>query len=88
MKNDILPIGSIVTAEEHDVMICSYIPKGALINNEQFDYACCLYPYGMSKDAILIKKDQIQRIKFVGFQDERFVELKNNMRGKNEPESS
>ena len=84
MKNDILPIGSIVNVEGQDVMICTYIPKGALINNEQFDYACCLYPTGMAKDAILIKNEQIRKVKFVGFQDGRFVELKNKLREENE----
>lgn len=76
MKDDILPIGSIVTAAGQDIMICAYVNKGALINNQHFDYACCLYPNGMSKDAILIKKEQIQKIKFIGFQDARFVEFK------------
>ncbi len=88
MKNDILPIGSIVTAAGQDIMICAYINKGSLINNEQYDYACCLYPNGMSKDAILIKKEQIQRVKFVGFQDGRFVEFKNKLRDKNETDAS
>lgn len=82
MKNDILPIGSVVTAEGQDIMICAYVNKGALINNDHFDYACCLYPNGMSKDAILLKKEQIQKVKFVGFQDGRFVELKRQMESK------
>ena len=84
MKNDILPIRSIVLAADQDIMICAYIPRGSLINNEQFDYACCLYPTGISKDAILIKKEQIQKVKFIGFQDGRFVELKNKLREENE----
>ncbi len=84
MTNDILPIGSIVTVSDQDVMICAYINKGTLISNEQFDYACCLYPTGVSKDAILIKKEQIQKVKFIGFQDGRFVELKNKLEENNE----
>lgn len=60
-------------------MICAYFNKDAKINGEKYDYACCLYPFGMSKEAILIKKDQIERIKFIGFQDNRFVEFRKKM---------
>ena len=49
-----------------------------------FDYACCLYPVGLSKEAILVKKDQIRRVKFIGFQDSRFVDLKKELVKENE----
>lgn len=84
MKDELLPIGSIVYADGKDLMICAYMKKDALVNNEHYDYACCLYPYGMSKEAILIRKDAIKRIKFIGFQDGRFVEFKKELEKKNE----
>jgi len=79
MKNELLPIGSIVTVGGQDIMICAYFQKGAKVNDQEFDYACCLYPVGMGPDALLIKKEQIEKIKFVGFQDLRFVELKKKL---------
>lgn len=79
MDNTFLPIGSIVTVKGVDVMICSYIKKGKLINNIQYDYACCSYPDGIGENAILIKREDVDNVKFIGFQDNRFVELKKNL---------
>lgn len=79
MDNTFLPIGSIVTVKGVDVMICSYIKKGKLINNIQYDYVCCSYPDGMGENAILIKREDVDNVKFIGFQDNRFVELKKNL---------
>ena len=56
-----------------------YIKKGKLYNNVQYDYVCCSYPEGMGDKAVLLKKDDIEKIKFVGFQDNRFVELKKSL---------
>ena len=79
MKNKILPIGSIITVKGQDVMICSYLDPRKEIQNEHYDYACCLYPNGMGNDTILVKKNQIQRVRFIGFQDERFEMMKKVM---------
>lgn len=85
MKNEILPIGSIITVNNADLMICAYFKKNAKINNEQYDYACCLYPSGLGKDAILVKKENIDRVKFIGYQDGTFVQFKHEAFGdKNE----
>ena len=80
MKNEILPIGSIVRISGQDVMICAYVNKGAIINGETYDYAGCLYPIGMTKDAVMIKKEKIEKVVFIGFQDQRFAELKHSFR--------
>lgn len=77
MKNKILPIGSIVEAGGQDIMICAYLMDGAKIDGEQFDYACCLYPIGVTKNTILIKKSQIEKIKFIGYKDANFERLAN-----------
>ena len=84
MKDELLPIGTIVEVENLDLMICAYFKKGAKIGDNEFDYACCVYPMGMGKDAVLIKKEQIKRIKFVGFQDYKFNNLKETMEKENE----
>lgn len=85
MKNELLPIGSIITVNNVDVMICAYFKPDAKINGEGYDYACCIYPSGMGKDAVLVKKENIERVKFIGFQDGRFAEFKHQMMGdKNE----
>jgi len=83
LKNSILPIGSIVRVKGQDLMICAYLKKDAVINNETYDYVCCVYPFGLDKNSILIKTEQIDRVIFIGFQDNRFVELKNKMREQN-----
>ena len=82
--NDILPIGSIIRVDGMDLMICSYLKKDSIINNEHYDYACCKYPEGIKENAILIKKEKIERVRFIGFQDNQFVTFKNNMEKENE----
>ena len=76
MKNDILPIGSIISVEGKDLMICSYIKDDALIEGKHFDYLCCLYPVGLTKDSLLVNKQDIERVKFIGYQSPDFNKLK------------
>lgn len=79
MKDELLPIGSIIEVDNEKLMICAYVIKGSLIEGEQYDYACCKYPGGLSKDAVLVKKSQIKRVKFIGYQDDTFFEMKASM---------
>jgi len=83
MKNEILPIGSIVRVKEKDLMIVAYMKKEAVINDQSFDYACCFYPDGLGEKAILIKKEDIERVVFIGFQDARFIEFRKQMENEN-----
>ena len=83
MTNEILPIGSIVSIDGTDVMICGYLNNKLMIDNDHYDYCGCLYPFGFQKDAILIKKSQITRVKFIGFQDLRFAKLKKDLEKEN-----
>ena len=46
MKKELLPIGSIVTVSGQDLMICAYIKKGSLINNEELQCEVFQYPIG------------------------------------------
>ncbi len=85
MKNEFLPIGSIITVKGNDIMICGHFKKDALIEGKKYDYVCCLYPQGLGKDSILVEKSTIDKVKFVGYQDGRFVKFKNMVMGdKNE----
>ena len=76
MKNEILPIGSIITVDDNDLMICSYFKKDSSFKGEKYDYACCKYPMGLGTEMALVKKEQIQQVKFIGYQDGHFIEFK------------
>lgn len=84
MENKLLPIGSIVKAKNSDLylMIYGYADSSKKIENDYFDYFCCIYPFGVNgKDSILLKKEKIEKVIFIGYQDlkfEKFVELLNN----------
>ena len=84
MKDEILPIGSIVTINKTDVMICAYLDNKKDVNGKHYDYAGCLYPNGMGAEAVLINKKDIERVKFIGFQDGRFTVLKSQLEKQNE----
>ena len=81
MINKILPIGSVIKMQNSDVylMICGYVDKNKKIENDYYDYFCCIYPAGINgKDSILVKKEKIEKIIFIGYQDskfENFIEL-------------
>ncbi len=79
MNYKVLPIGSIIRVAKTDVMICAYVKKGNKINGEEYDYACCIYPTGMDKNAVLVKNQDIERVVFIGFQDARFKKLEKAM---------
>ena len=84
MKNNILPIGSIVSVGKLDLMICSYFDYSKDLNGEKYDYICCPYPHGLTNDIMMIKKNNIETVKFIGFQDARFVELKKELENNHE----
>lgn len=79
MKNEILPIGSIIECENNDLMICSYLLKKEKINDDYYDYVCCLYPIGMTSEVILIKMENIDKVKFIGYQNQEFFNLKSKL---------
>ena len=66
MNNKILPIGSIIKMHDNDKKI----------ENDTYDYFCCIYPTGINgKEAILVKKEKIEKVIFIGYQDPKFVEF-------------
>ncbi len=84
MNNKILPIGSIIKMQDSDLylMIYGYVDSNKKIENDFYDYFCCIYPAGINgKNSILVKKDKIEKVIFIGYQDsnfERFIELLKN----------
>lgn len=81
MNNQLLPIGSIIKIDSQYLMICGYFQNNIKINNERYDYACCIYPNGIGKKVFTVKKENIQDIIFIGFQDGSFTEFKKTRGG-------
>lgn len=79
MKDKVLPIGSIITVSGTDLMICSYFDHSKDYNQDKYDYICTLYPIGLNENVVMVKRENIDIVKFVGFQDSRFVELKKEL---------
>ena len=72
MEN-LLPIGSVVALKGSDkrIMICGRVQLN-VTNDETYDYSACLYPEGIinSKEMIVFNHDAIEKVYFIGFQDE------------------
>ncbi|MBR3104508.1 MAG: DUF4176 domain-containing protein [Lachnospiraceae bacterium] len=70
---DLLPCGSIVKLKDGEryMMICGRV-VAADGSDRIFDYVGCLYPEGMSMpdNMYFFDRDAIERILFIGFQDE------------------
>lgn len=78
MNNKILPIGSIIKMHDNDLyfMIYGYVDKNKKIENDIYDYICCIYPTGIDgKNSILVKKEKIEKVIFIGYQDSKFSEF-------------
>ena len=78
MNNKILPIGSIIKIYNSDLylMIYGYVDKNKKIENDYYDYFCCIYPTGIDgKNSILVKKEKIEKVIFIGYQDAKFANL-------------
>ena len=92
--NGLLPIGSVVLLKNSNkrVMISGVAQVSAENENDVFDYIGVLYPegyMGMDKN-YLFNADQIEKLYFLGFQDdeglqfkEKADELLNQVRAKN-----
>lgn len=71
--NDFLPIGSVVLLKgaEKRLMIIGRF-QVEVETGQVYDYSGCLYPEGVinPKDLFLFQSDDIERVYFVGMQDE------------------
>ncbi|MBW6411939.1 DUF4176 domain-containing protein [Clostridium weizhouense] len=76
----LLPIGSVVLLKDSDkkLMIVGRLQKQVGDEKEiGYDYSACLYPEGnLRPDSLfLFNNEQIERIYFIGFQDEEELEF-------------
>ena len=72
MYKNLLPIGSVVLLKggEKRIMICGRIQTKAG-EDTIYDYSACYYPEGvLSDEMFFFNRDQIERVFFIGFQDE------------------
>lgn len=62
-----LPLGSVVKAKDRLLMISGYGMEGN--DKKIYDYACVLYPEGLSNDyaSYGINESDIKKIEYVGF---------------------
>lgn len=69
----LLPIGSVVLLKgaKKRVMVCGRFQR-AVESQKRYDYAGCLYPEGVidAKNMLLFNTEDIDRLFFIGFQDE------------------
>ncbi len=82
MYKDLLPVGSIVLLKGGDkrLMICGRVccPAGSEVI---YDYSACFYPQGIidSDHMYFFNKDDIERVFFIGFQDEEEMLFRQNV---------
>jgi len=76
--NKYLPIGSVVLLKEGKKRVMIYgVKQIATKNKEEYDYIACLFPEGNidSEHTYIFNHDQIDRIFFIGMQDEEQMEF-------------
>ena len=73
MERNLYPIGSVVLLKggEKRLMVCGRIQANAA-DHQIYDYSGCLYPEGIVDPATMyfFNNDSIERVYFLGFQDE------------------
>ncbi|NFI55346.1 DUF4176 domain-containing protein [Clostridium botulinum] len=75
----LLPIGSVVLLKDSNkkLMIIGRLQRELESKSEnQWDYSACLYPEGnlRPESSLLFNHEQIERVYFIGFQDEEELE--------------
>lgn len=79
MNEKYLPIGTVVMLKggEKRVMICGYCMVDEKNQNVVYDYDGCMFPEGIlnSNQALLFNHDQIEKIYFVGLEDQEEKEF-------------
>lgn len=83
LSEKLLPIGSIIEEKnKNKLMICGYNLNNKPIDGKEYDYICCIYPNGVGTNSYLIKKSEIENVLFLGYRDNRYIELKEKMEAK------
>lgn len=84
MYKDLLPIGSVVLLKggEKRIMICGRIQTKDM-DTTIYDYSACYYPEGIvaSDSMFFFNRDAIDKVFFVGFQDEEELYFQQNVLG-------
>ena len=79
----VLPIGTVVTMNGSDarLMILGY-QRYDLKNEKAYDYCACTYPEGYISDenTLLFNHDQIDRIIYIGLQNEEQIAFSERLR--------
>ena len=79
MKEKYLPIGTVVMLKggKKRVMICGYCMIDEKNQDIVYDYDGCMFPEGIlnSNQALLFNHDQIEKIYFVGLEDQEEKEF-------------
>ena len=74
MKDNLLPIGTVIGAKETKNMflIVGFYGTDATDNNKLYDYICYTYPEGfMTKDEIfLLNIEDVDRVYYMGYKSE------------------
>lgn len=81
MYKNLLPIGSVVLLKggNKKIMICGRI-QTKVDDNAIYDYSACYYPEGMMSETMyFFNRDQIERVYFIGFQDEEELQYRENV---------
>lgn len=82
MYKDMLPIGSIVLLKGGNkrIMICGRV-QTRVGENTIYDYSACYYPEGVvgSDSMFFFNRDAIERVYFIGFQDEDELNFRANV---------
>ncbi len=79
MYEDLLPLGSVVLLKEAKTKL---MVTGRILasdkNDRIYDYSGCIYPLGMTDNEgfYFFNRDDIERIYFIGFQDEEELTYK------------
>ncbi len=76
MKEELLPIGSIVTLKDGiaKLMIIGYCKFIVADTKKENDYVACLYPVGLTtiENVLSFKKEQIDKVLFKGLDVESY----------------
>ena len=83
MKEKYLPIGTVVLLKggKKRAMITGFCSVAQENQDKIYDYSGCVYPEGYlsSNQVCLFDHDQIEKIYFVGFEDEEEVQFKDKL---------
>lgn len=84
MKEKYLPIGTICMLKggQKRVMITGFCAIPQEDKNKVYDYSGCMYPEGfiVSNQVCLFNHDQIEKIYYLGYEDEEEKEFKNKLK--------